>query len=379
MNEVDEAEVMSKAHVSLDDRSYDIHIGRNLIGNINEMIPFSLDGRKVFILTDDNIEDTHGATILAALENSEAASVQMLSLKPGEQTKSVAHLFEVTNWLLDNQADRQSVLFTVGGGVIGDLGGFAASITLRGIPYIQVPTTLLAQVDSSVGGKTAIDMPQGKNLVGTFYQPQAVICDLDVLRTLPLRELKAGYAEIVKYALINDESFFLWLEGRAQGILKGDVETLARSIEIACRKKSEIVSQDEKEGNIRALLNLGHTFGHALEAYCKYDGRILHGEAVAIGIVCAFRLSVRLGHCSEADAARIEKHFETMGLPSKILDIKPAIKATSKQLIDLMGSDKKVFQGKVTFILTRGIGKAYTTREVNLHDVERIIEHSMED
>lgn len=372
-----DTEQTSKVHVNLGDRSYDIFIGQGLLENLESFLPFELKGLKVFVLTDEGIADTHGRNVCDILRKSNADSVEMFAVPSGEKSKSQEKLFEVLEWMLDNEVNRQSVFIAVGGGVIGDLGGFAASIVLRGIPYVQIPTTLLAQVDSSVGGKTAIDMPQGKNLVGTFYQPAAVICDLDVMQSLPERQLKSGYAEVVKYALINDESFFLWLEGKFQDVLDRDPEALMRAVRISCHKKAEIVSQDEKEGDARALLNLGHTFAHVFESYAGYDGRLMHGEAVAIGIVCAYRLSLRLGYCSTHDLQRVEAHLTDVGLPIKLTDVLPDIEIMAEDFLEMMKSDKKVYKGDLTFILTRGIGGAYISRDVPQEDVLSVLEHTM--
>ena len=301
-----------------------------------------------------------------------------LCLPPGEQTKSFAALERVISWMLDHGVNRDSLLLTVGGGVIGDLGGFAAASVMRGIDFVQVPTTLLAQVDSSVGGKTGINVPQGKNLVGAFHQPISVICDIETLSTLPRRELLAGYAEVVKYGLINDPEFFIWLEKEGSNISELDAESLVQAIEISCRKKADIVGADEKEKGVRALLNLGHTFGHALEAAAGYDGRLLHGEAVAIGMVLAFRLSQRLGLCPEADADRVEAHLDAVGLPTKISMIFPALGDTVETLMNYMSLDKKSSMGRLTYIVAGGIGKAHMSRDINPADVAAIIQHSMD-
>lgn len=367
----------TRVNVNLGNRSYDIHIGSSLIENLQDYIPFDLTDTKVFILTDEVINSIHLPTVRQALEKTDVDSVEVLVLPQGEKTKSSETLFQIVNWMLDSGVNRQSILITLGGGVIGDVGGFAASITMRGIPFVQIPTTLLAQVDSSVGGKTGIDMPQGKNLVGSFYQPCAVICDLNVLDTLPDSEMKAGYAEIVKYALINDESFFLWLEGNYQSLFEKDHATLSRAVEISCKKKAEIVAQDEKEGDIRALLNLGHTFAHAFESYTEYDGRVLHGEAVSIGIMCSFRLSLRMGVCSDKELQKIEDHFRAAGLPVKLSEKLDKITASAEDFVKFMEKDKKVYKGNLTFIVTRGIGGAYISRDVPIEDVMAVLDHTI--
>lgn len=369
----------STLKIALGDRSYDIVMGEGLLLRLHEFLPFDLRDRTVFILTDENVSKLHAGAVYEGLKGHGAKSVQMLALPAGEQTKSLAGLEKVLNWLLDHGVTRQSVLFAVGGGVVGDLAGFAASIILRGISYIQVPTTLLAQVDSAVGGKTAIDMLQGKNLVGTFYQPAAVLIDPHVLITLPEREMKAGYAEIVKYGLVNDPEFFIWLEKEGRNVCRGDAAAVIKAVNTSCRKKAEIVEEDEREeSGVRALLNLGHTFGHALEAACGYDGRLLHGEAVAIGMTLAFELSFRMGICPETDAFRVRSHLEAIGLPTRIGQITPSPDVSADDLINLMRQDKKVYKGALSFILVNGIGKAHETRDVALQDIKAVLEYSME-
>ncbi len=363
--------ILESVTVNLGSRSYPIHIGQGLLAHIKEHLPFNPAGRTLFVLADYNIENTYAEMLAEGLKKAGAAQVHIRSVPPGEASKSWKQLESVLSWILDNKADRQSVLFAVGGGVTGDLGGFAAAIALRGIPFVQVPTTLLAQVDSSVGGKTGINTPQGKNMVGAFHQPAAVLCDLDTLETLPRRELLAGYAEIAKYGLINDPEFFIWLESQGTKVCALEPQVLAKAIETACRKKAEIVAQDETEKGVRALLNLGHTFGHALEAAAGYDGSLLHGEAVAIGMVLAFRLSVRLGLCPEADEARVEKHLAAMGLP-----VRPSFSDIDK-IMAFMTHDKKVTDGKVVFILAHGIGKAVVSKNIDLKDAKQIIAESM--
>ena len=369
---------MHNVHVSLDKRSYDIHIGSGLIEKIASLVPVKLENKALFVVTDENIATSYGRAVYEALKRALPASVQLLALPPGEPTKCWAMLERVMNWMLDNGAGRDSVLFAVGGGVIGDLGGFAAALALRGIAYVQVPTSLLAQVDSSVGGKTAIDMDQGKNLVGAFHQPCTVVCDANVLKTLPRRELMAGYAEIVKYGLIGDAEFFEWLEKHGKDVCALDPKAVAKAVEVSCRKKAEIVARDETEQGERMLLNLGHTFGHALEAASGYDGRqILHGEAVAIGMVLAYRLSVHMGLCPEKDARRVEAHLASIGLPTAIAKIFPPLGKTEDEIIAYMKRDKKAMEGNIRFILTRGIGEAFVSDDVTVHDVRHVISQSM--
>lgn len=358
--------------VDLKERSYDIHIGKGLLGRAQEFVPVDIGQRKIFILHDKNVE-AHAQRLMEGLPRALA-----LSIEGGEKAKSFAMLQTVVDWMLSNGVDRKSLLFVVGGGVIGDLGGFAASIVMRGIDFVQVPTTLLAQVDSSVGGKTGINAAQGKNLIGAFYQPLCVLCDLDVLETLPERELKAGYAEIVKYGLLGSREFYEWLEVHGRDVLAQDESALVDAIETSCRMKAEIVGDDEreKEGGDRALLNLGHTFAHALEAACGYDGRLLHGEAVSIGLVQAFRLCVLMGICPGQDAVRVEKHLTALGLKTEISDITPPVTLSADDLVTLMGADKKASGGKIGFILARGIGEAFQSYEVDMNMVATVLSKS---
>lgn len=356
--------------VDLGERGYDVYIGPNLLGLAPNYVPFDLTGRKIFILHDRAV-DAH----VSRLKQSLPTVTSVMGFDGGEKTKSYDHFQSVLSWMLGHQVDRQSVLFVVGGGVVGDLGGFAASAVLRGIPFVQVPTTLLSQVDSSVGGKTGINTPQGKNLVGAFYQPVAVLCDTDTLKTLPERELKAGYAEIVKYGLIGDADFYDWLEKNGTDVLALKPDALAHAIETSCAMKAQIVGKDEREtmGGNRALLNLGHTFAHALELAAGFDGRLLHGEAVSIGLVMAHRLSAKMGLCSDADADRVQTHLSSLGLMTSLSDITPALTHAAQDIVQLMSQDKKAAGGKIGFILTRGIGKAFQTAEVDMADVAAVI------
>lgn len=369
---------IDKVHIALGERSYDIHIGASLISRIQDFVPFDLDGRKLFVITDKNVAPTHAAAVQECLQACGAQSTHALVLPAGEQTKSFAEYERLMGWLLDQKADRDSVIFAVGGGVVGDLAGFAAATMMRGIPFVQVPTTLLAQVDSAVGGKTAINMPQGKNLVGAFYQPCSVVIDIDTLQTLPEREIKAGYAEVAKYGLINDAEFFVWLEKEGANVCALEPQALVKAIGTSCRKKAEIVGNDEKESGERKLLNLGHTFGHALEAVAGYDGRLLHGEAVAIGTVIAFHLSARLGLCDDGDAERVEEHFRAIGLPTRAADISPALDTTAAGLMGYMAHDKKTSMGRLTYIIVNGIGKAHVSQDIAAPDVEEILKQSMD-
>jgi 3-dehydroquinate synthase len=343
--------------VGLGARSYDIHVGRELLAEAGALLaPFARG--PVPVVTDENVARIH----LAALSNS-GLDVRPIVLAPGEGTKSFAGLEKLSGELLRSGVDRGGLIVALGGGVIGDLTGFAAGILKRGIAFAQIPTTLLAQVDSSVGGKTAINTREGKNLVGLFHQPRIVIADIDVLATLPRRELLCGYAEVVKYGALGDRAFFEWLEANGAKALGGDGEAMIHAVAHSCRMKAAIVERDERETGERALLNLGHTFGHALEAATGFSGRLLHGEGVAIGMALAFGLSVRLGLCSGQDADRFVRHLKAMGLPSSIADIhgeRPGV----DELIAHMAHDKKAKDGRVRFILVRGIGEAFETDEV---------------
>lgn len=365
--------------IDLGPRSYDIHIGFDLLDNLSAVLPFALGGRSVFILSDTNVAPLYADQVRDSLKKSGAGRVEILKVPAGERSKDFATLEKVVGWMLDHEVTRESVLFTLGGGVVGDLGGFAASMVMRGIPFVQLPTSLLAMVDSAVGGKTAIDMPQGKNLVGAFYQPVAVIADLKTLNTLPDREMRAGYAETVKYGLINDESFFLWLEAHGKAVLARDPAALLRAVEVACAKKAEIVKADERETGQRALLNLGHTFAHVLESAAGYDGRLLHGEAVAIGIILAFTLSYWTGRCEDEALERVRGHFESVELPTRISDLRKALPVGAPELIASMKHDKKATSRGLTFVLTHGIGQACLATDVDMADVRAVLERSLSD
>ncbi|MAY66314.1 MAG: 3-dehydroquinate synthase [Rhodospirillaceae bacterium] len=349
--------------VDLGDRSYDILIGNGLLADAGRLIAPVLRAPRVAVITDQNVVDAgHLATLETALAAADIA-FRTIILEPGEQTKDFAHLERVIGDLLAGGIDRKTSLIALGGGVIGDLTGVCAALTLRGIDFVQVPTTLLAQVDSSVGGKTAINTTQGKNLVGAFYQPRLVLADTGVLDTLPVRELQAGYAEVVKYGVIDMPDFFEWLEGNGPALLAGDAAARRHAILTCCDAKARIVSSDETEQGQRALLNLGHTFGHALEAETGYGGGLLHGEAVAIGMVMALTLSNRLGHCPGNDAARLRAHLDATGLPADFTRLN-ADGWTADRLLAHMMKDKKTEDGKLTFILARAIGAAFIEHDV---------------
>jgi 3-dehydroquinate synthase len=358
--------------VELGARSYDIQVGRGLIGHAGALATPLLAQKRVIIVTDATVARHHLDALTQAFLQSGIAT-QSIILPPGEQTKSFAQLEELCGRLLDLKAERHTTLVALGGGVIGDLTGFAASILLRGVDFIQVPTTLLAQVDSSVGGKTGINTSHGKNLIGSFYQPRLVLADTAALDTLPKRELLAGYAEVVKYGLINDPDFFTWLEGHGAGVIAGDEAARRHAIVTSCRAKAAIVGADERESDQRALLNLGHTFGHALEAECGYSDELLHGEAVAIGMVMAFDLSARLGLAPLEDAARLRRHLASIGLPTDPLWVEGRSWA-AERLIEHMGKDKKVKDGRIGFVLAHGIGKTFSPAYVDLGEVATMLE-----
>jgi len=352
-----------QVQVALGERAYDIVIGAGLLPRLPELAGHMLSGRRAAIVTDETVAAHHLEPLRTALLDAGYEATAVV-LPPGEQTKSFGELERLLSRLLDLRIERGDTIIALGGGVIGDLTGFAAAVLKRGAGFLQCPTTLLAQVDSSVGGKTGIDMPQGKNLVGAFYQPRGVIIDLSTLDTLPLRERRAGYAEIVKYGLIDRPAFFDWLEANGHRVLDGERDAQAYAVAESCRAKAAIVAADEREAGRRALLNLGHTFGHALETLCGYDDRLLHGEAVALGCIMAVDLSVRLGHTSEPETARLRRHFEDVGLPTALPEILRGHSLTPERLIQAMAQDKKVTDGQLVFVLLRDIGDAFLSREV---------------
>lgn len=362
--------------IDLGERSYKIAIGANLLSFIGDFLPFDIEGKKIFLITDDNVEP-YARALQKTLQQAGTQFCEVLVFPHGEKTKCYTRLQEAHDWMLEHNIHRNSVVFAVGGGVIGDLAGFAAATVLRGVPYVQIPTSLLAQVDSSVGGKTGINTKYGKNLVGNFYQPVAVIADMDVFKTLPAREVRAGYAEVVKYGLIDDLDFFEWLEINGSLVLDVDIQSISHAVEESCKAKAAIVEADEREHGKRALLNLGHTFGHALEAAAGYDGTLLHGEGVAIGTMMAFDLSVEMGLCSQADARRVREHFKAMGLPVHAGNI--GLTANVDDLIATMQRDKKAVDNKMTFILVKAIGSAFVTQDVPEKMVRDILAHSLTD
>ncbi len=355
----------SVLRASLGERSYDITIDAGLLDRAGTLLAPLLAQRRVVVVTDENLARTaHPARLVAALERADIAS-RTIVLPAGESTKSWGHLERLVDDLLAHGVERRSALVALGGGVIGDLVGFAAAVTLRGLEFIQIPTTLLAQVDSSVGGKTGINTAHGKNLVGAFHQPRAVLIDTAVLDDLPLRELRAGYAEVVKYGFIRDaDGLFDWLELHGAALLAGDPAARAEAIRRSLEVKAAIVAADERETTgERALLNFGHTFAHAYEALAGYDGGLLHGEAVAVGMADAFALSARLGYCPSADLDRALGHLTRLGLPTRIADVSNRPFAPDG-LLAAMGRDKKVENARLRFVLAHRIGAAFISADV---------------
>lgn len=348
--------------VSLGERSYDILIGKGLIERAGEEIARRLKDVRVAIVTDENVASAHLERLTAAFERAGIQSTPII-VAPGEKSKSFATLEMVTNAVLAARLERGDAVVAFGGGVVGDLAGFVSGIVRRGMNFIQIPTSLLAQVDSSVGGKTGINTEHGKNLVGVFYQPQLVLADTEILDTLSEREFRAGYAEVAKYGLMDRPEFFAWLEQNWQDVFAGGparTEAIAQS----CRAKAAVVARDERESGDRALLNLGHTFGHALETATGYDStRLVHGEAVAIGMALAHRFSVKMNLCAIEDAERVETHLKAVGLPARLSDV-PGGLPSAEKLMDYIAQDKKVERGALTFILTRGIGQSFIAKDV---------------
>ncbi|HVO04669.1 MAG TPA: 3-dehydroquinate synthase [Candidatus Cybelea sp.] len=358
--------------VDLGSRSYDILIGRGLIAEAGRLMQPILRQKRAVIVTDENVARLHLEALERALGGAGIAADSFV-LEAGEQTKSFAGLEGLISQLLESGIERRSTLVALGGGVVGDLTGFAAAIALRGIDFVQIPTTLLAQVDSSVGGKTGIDTPQGKNLVGAFHQPRLVLADTATLDTLPRREMLAGYAEVAKYGLIDDPGFFSWLEANGLDVIERVDGALRHAVLTSCRAKARIVAADEREQDARALLNLGHTFAHALEAECGFSDELLHGEAVAIGMVLAFELSARLGLAGIEDAARVQRHLASVGLPTSPTWI-DGRDWSAERLIRHMGRDKKVKDGRIAFVLARGIGRAFFPGHAETDEIAALLE-----
>jgi 3-dehydroquinate synthase len=353
-----------KVRVGLGERAYDVVIGGGLLDRAGALLAPHMPRQRTAIVTDANVAEHHGERLAAALEAGGVAVTELIVIPPGEGSKSFEGLADLSDRLLALGLDRGDVITAFGGGVVGDLAGFAAAVYKRGIDFVQVPTTLLAQVDSSVGGKTAIDTPRGKNLIGAFHQPKMVLADLDVLATLPCREVKAGYAEIIKYGLLGDRVFFEWLETHAPDVLALRSSAIAHAVARSVEMKAEIVAEDEKEAGRRALLNLGHTFAHALESETGYGDALLHGEAVGAGCALAFRFSAALGHCPPQEAERAERAIKASGLPVRLNEVKGA-PFGADALIRHMRQDKKAEGGRLTFVLARSIGDAFVAKDVD--------------
>lgn len=361
--------------VSLGDRSYEIKIGSELLARAGEFIAPMLRRPNVAILTDENVAKAHLDALQAGLNDAGISSVA-LALPAGEATKSWPQFSRSVEWLLENKVERNDVVIALGGGVIGDLAGFAAAVLRRGVRFVQIPTSLLAQVDSSVGGKTGINAPQGKNLIGAFHQPSLVLADIDVLDSLEPRDFLSGYGEVVKYGLLGDAKFFEWLEKNALDMATGDKEKRAYAVKRSCEMKADIVARDETEQGDRALLNLGHTFCHALENATGYSDRLLHGEGVAIGCVLALETSARLGLSSQEDPSRLREHLSKMNMKVDVSDIEGEL-PSSTELLALMGQDKKVVDGKIKFILTRGIGEAFVSNDTDTDVVLGVLKDAL--
>lgn len=369
--------VTETVHVDLDDRSYDILIGQGLIGSAGELLGDLGKGRKVFVITDDNVASLHLSKLVKSFQAASLNLIETIIVPSGEASKSFVRLEQLLSELLEKGLDRKSLIVAFGGGVIGDLVGFAASIALRGVDFIQIPTTLLAQVDSSVGGKTAINVPAGKNLVGSFYQPKTVLIDVDVLETLPKRHMQAGYAEMVKYGLIDDAAFFEFLEQKGQAILALDKREIIKAVAHNCHAKARIVSEDETEIGRRALLNLGHTFAHAYEAETHYSDVLIHGEAVAIGMRQAFDFSEKMGFCQADDARKVELHLQQLGLKTHPSEIDGDWDFSPQTIVQHMQKDKKTLNGELTLILAKGIGQSYIAKNVSQADVISFLEQDV--
>lgn len=365
---------LERVRVGLVGRAYDIAIGPGLLGQAGALIRSVAGNRNLVVVSDEIVAKLYGAKLEAALAAAGYAAPPSVIVPAGEASKNLETYGRSAEAILALGIDRKTVLIALGGGVVGDLTGFLAATLLRGIDFIQIPTTLLAQVDSSVGGKTGVDSAHGKNLVGAFHQPLLVIADTATLTTLPPRELRAGYAEVVKYGLLGDADFFGWLDENGVAVLGGEPDAQVYAVAASCKAKARIVEADEREGGIRALLNLGHTFGHALEVEAGFGETLNHGEAVSIGMVMAFDLSVRLGHCSANDLMRVRSHLLTHGLP---VSPPSGVAYTPHGLIQRMMGDKKTEKGRLTFILVRGIGDSFMARDVPVSIVETALAHAL--
>ena len=363
-------------NVALGERSYDIAIGRGQLGTLGQKIAALRPGAKAAIVTDETVARHHLAATEAVLAAAGIGAVSV-TVPPGESSKSFPPLENVCEALIAARMERRDLVVALGGGVVGDLAGFAAAVVRRGLDYVQVPTTLLAQVDSSVGGKTAIDSRHGKNLIGAFHQPVLVVADTALLDTLPVREFRAGYAEVAKYGLLGDAAFFAWLEANWQDVFAGG-PAREHAIAVSCRMKAAIVGRDERETGERALLNLGHTFGHAFEAAAGFSSRLLHGEAVALGMALAFEFSARRALLPQAEAERVTRHLAAAGLPTRVASV-PGGVPDADRLMELIAQDKKVVRGKLTFILARGIGSSFIAPDVDASEVRAFLIEKLAD
>ncbi|RYH10403.1 3-dehydroquinate synthase [Tropicimonas sp. IMCC6043] len=368
--------MMEIVQVPLGARSYEIGIGSGILTRAGYRLAPLLKRPLVAVVTDEKVAALHLPKLREALA-AEGIEMAALVLPSGEATKSWPHFERCVEWLLEHRIERSDLIVAFGGGVIGDLVGFAAAVVRRGVRFVQIPTTLLAQVDSSVGGKTAINSTAGKNLIGAFYQPSLVLADVDLLETLDRRDFLAGYGEVVKYGLLGDLSFFEWLEKTGPALAEGNTGARIAAVKLSCRMKADIVTRDETEQGDRALLNLGHTFAHALEAATGYSDRLLHGEAVAIGCALAVELSARLGYCSQEDPSRVRAHLRHMGMKVDLGDI-PGELPDAGALLRLMEQDKKVVAGRMHYVLTRGIGRAFVTSEVPAQEVLGLLRRELE-
>ncbi|MBI1172752.1 3-dehydroquinate synthase [bacterium] len=361
--------------VNLGARAYEVRIGAGLLVQIGAQIAPLLRRKRVVIVTDEVVARLHLATALQGLAEAGIAA-ETLTLPPGEATKGWPQFTRTVEWLLEQKVERRDIVVALGGGVVGDLVGFACAVLRRGVRFVQVPTSLLAQVDSSVGGKTGINSVQGKNLIGAFHQPSLVLADIGVLDTLPPRDLLAGYGEVVKYGLLGDAAFFDYLETQGPALARHDRDVILRAVTRSVEMKAGIVERDETEEGERALLNLGHTFCHALEQATGYSDRLLHGEGVAIGCALAFELSQRLGLCSQEAPSRVRAHLRAMGMKTDLADI-PGDLPGAEALVTLMGQDKKVIDGKLRFILARGIGDAFVADDVPPAMVTQLLQDAL--
>lgn len=372
-----EEQAAAQVRVGLGARAYDVLIGPGLIAAAGDLIAPFAPRRRVAVITDETVAAAHGDALRDGLAAG-GLGAAMLALPPGEATKSMARLGEVLGWLLDQKLGRDDLVVALGGGVIGDLAGFAAAVLKRGVDFVQIPTSLLAQVDSSVGGKTGVNAAQGKNLIGAFHQPRLVLADIGALETLPAREFLAGYGEVLKYGLLGDAAFFRWLEVNGPAMARGDRAARVHAIRRSVEMKAGIVARDEFETGERALLNLGHTFGHALETATGYGARLLHGEGVAVGMGLAFDLSMRLGLCPQEAPGRVRAHLRAMGMKATLADIDGPLPGADA-LLALMAQDKKARDGRIAFVLADDIGRARLMRDVDPAPVRALLAEALDE